>query len=228
MDKIIAKENFRAWNEEMANKYNPDTFHKKSNFIIRHIEGLRIRNIIKELGLQENDRILEVGCGAGNIMEKIPRGHITGVDLSEFLVKIARNKAARHKVFVADAQALPFKDGTFNKVICSEVLEHVLSPESVLKETSRVLTNNGTAIITIPHEKSINAVKKILIRLRLFKLLDSKYGYKVSRNMQDEWHIHSFRIKDFTRILANYYKICKVYPSPSIFLALRYIIKASK
>jgi ubiquinone/menaquinone biosynthesis C-methylase UbiE len=228
MSKVITKDNFRVWNEEMASKYNPDSFHKKSNFIIRWIEGLRIKDIIRELDPLDNDRILEVGCGAGNVMEKVRRGRIIGVDLSWSLAKIALAKSAEKDIFVADAQLLPFKDASFNKVICSEVLEHVLDPDVVLREISRVLDRSGVVVITIPHERRINAIKKILIKLGLFKLFESRHGYSVSRNMQDEWHIHSFKIGDFTKTMSKYYTICKAYPRPNMLLALRYIIKARK
>jgi len=51
------------------------------------------------------------------------------------------------KLIRADAHNLPFKNNSFDLVICTEVLEHVVNPEKVLGEIKRVLTNDGIAIV---------------------------------------------------------------------------------
>lgn len=48
---------------------------------------------------------------------------------------------------MGDVHALPFKNETFDTIICMEVLEHVKDPRKVLSEIKRVLTKNGMAII---------------------------------------------------------------------------------
>ena len=51
---------------------------------------------------------------------------------------------------VADAQALPFRRGSFDAVLCAEVLEHVADPVAVLVEVVRVLTPGGRAVLAAP------------------------------------------------------------------------------
>jgi len=58
---------------------------------------------------------------------------------------------------LADAHHLPFKDGFFRKAYCSHVLEHVDSPETVIKELLRIC--NGTILIRVPHRLSPHAGK---------------------------------------------------------------------
>lgn len=50
----------------------------------------------------------------------------------------------------AYAESLPFRDAVFDAVICSEMLEHVLDPVTVLKEISRVLKPNGVLLASVP------------------------------------------------------------------------------
>lgn len=58
---------------------------------------------------------------------------------------------------LAAAEELPFGDGMFRAVICSELLEHVYSPARVLEEVRRVLEPGGTLLITVPFLVGIHA-----------------------------------------------------------------------
>ena len=51
---------------------------------------------------------------------------------------------------LADANRLPFKDSSFSSVLCTELLEHVLSPERVVSEIHRVLSPEGILVLTVP------------------------------------------------------------------------------
>jgi SAM-dependent methyltransferase len=53
-------------------------------------------------------------------------------------------------VIQGDALALPFADGTFDRVICSEVLEHIPDDQGAMNELARVLRHGGTMAITVP------------------------------------------------------------------------------
>ncbi len=55
---------------------------------------------------------------------------------------------ARKPDIVADAEHLPFKDGEFSRILCTEVLEHVRNPRAAIAEMYRVLAPGGTLILT--------------------------------------------------------------------------------
>ncbi len=159
---------FKAWNEEMVKKYDPDKYHHHPNSLVRYIEAKRVRWIIYYLGLNKEDSLLEAGCGAGNILEGINCKKIFGIDLSPYLLAKAKQKNIPHLQLVnANVEILPFQDKSLGKIICSEVLEHVLNPKNVIKEIHRVLRHEGKAIISIPNEGLINFIKSILIKLRI-------------------------------------------------------------
>ena len=67
--KDFAEDNFTSWNERMALKYTPHDYHTKSVFVVRFVERMRVRAILKLLSPKPEDKILEIGCGAGNILE---------------------------------------------------------------------------------------------------------------------------------------------------------------
>lgn len=99
-------------------------------------------------------RVLDMGCGTGLAARAIARreafsGHITGVDLSPYLVAAARRLAseerlAEHLEFVAgDVRTLNFADGSFDAVVAHTLLSHVEDPLAVLKEAARVVRPGG-------------------------------------------------------------------------------------
>ncbi len=119
------------------------------------------------LGLRRGDRALDLGCGFGrHAFEAARRGaHVVALDQAEGEVDgvlgtfVAMAEAGELGVGLsapsvavvqADALALPFAEGTFDRVICSEVLEHVPADEAAMSELARVLAPGGTMALTVP------------------------------------------------------------------------------
>jgi ubiquinone/menaquinone biosynthesis C-methylase UbiE len=227
----IKPEEFNEWNEEMVKKYDPDAFHHHPNPIVRFIEGKRVKAILTLIHDNKEDRILEVGCGAGNILEKVPLGNLFGIDISSFILTKARQKLSeKADLFQADAQNLPFKDRVFRQVICSEVLEHLLDPSASLREIERILNHQGIAVISVPNELWINRIKKVLISLGIFDWLlrrGGEYG-KMPKKMEDEWHLHAFSIENWLNLFNHFFKITRLRRIPFFWLPLRYVIQLKK
>jgi len=134
----IKPEEFKKWNESMLDKYDPDSFHHHYNPLVRYIERKRVKAIFKLIDIRSRDRVIEVGCGAGNVIERAPCGILFGMDLSETILNKAK-KRMNNEAFLlqGDVQNLPYRDLIFERVICSEVLEHILDPSAALKEIAR-------------------------------------------------------------------------------------------
>jgi SAM-dependent methyltransferase len=118
---------------------------------------------LDRLGLTRGDWLLDAGCGGGrHCFGALDRGvHSVGLDLDVPSLRIARagiherrGKAVRMKlhggVLQGDVFRLPFPDGAFDRVICSEVMEHVHDYPAALAELVRVLRPGGTIGVTIP------------------------------------------------------------------------------
>lgn len=113
--------------------------------------------------LSSGDRVLDLGCGEGRhvISAYLEQGvDAVGVDLSLEDLKTTRVKfqefaqgaqtGSSFSLSSANALALPFADNTFDKVICSEVLEHIPDYQSALREIDRVLKPGGLFCASVP------------------------------------------------------------------------------
>ncbi len=119
------------------------------------------------LMLEDNHRLLDLGCGHGRHTHAAffhKRGHTIGVDLGFEDVQITRagleaypdlepqiGAPRRADVLVADALSLPFSDDYFDRLICSEVLEHIPDYQAALTEIWRVVKPGGRIGISVPH-----------------------------------------------------------------------------
>ncbi len=228
----VKPEEFKGWNEEMVKKYDPDAFHHHPNPIVRFIEKKRVKTILKLIAVHYKDGgLLEVGCGAGNILEKAPPENLFGVDISAFILGKARQKLNKKaRLFQADAQNLPFKDHVFKQVICSEVLEHLLDPSASLQEIARILEKQGIVVVSVPNELWINRIKRVLIRLGVFDWLlhrGGEYG-KMPERMEDEWHLHSFSLDNWLSLFNKFLRVTRLRRIPFFWLPLRYVIQLEK
>jgi SAM-dependent methyltransferase len=83
-------------------------------------------------------KVLNVGAGkaGGNYLELFPNQVSVDID------------PQRQPDVIGDIRALPFGEGAFDTIICTEVLEHVPEPEKAVNELYRVLSKNGTLVLT--------------------------------------------------------------------------------
>jgi len=179
----------------------------------------------------KDNPVLEVGCGAGNVIEKALTGKFFGVDISSFILAKAKEKLdQRVHLFQGDALNLPCKNQVFIQVICSEVLEHLLDPLAALKEMARILESNGVAIVSVPNEPLINRIKKILIRLRIFRRLMTQRGEyrEMPERMEDEWHLHTYPLRDWLNLFKKFFRVVRLRRIPFVWLPLRYVVQLEK
>ncbi len=113
------------------------------------------RWIYKELsGINPEINILDVGCGDGSFTKKLALycNSLYAVDISPKQIERNQQKYTDVHFSVHDlSEPLPFEDGFFSWVWCSEVLEHLFDPLFVLKEIYRVLKPGGIALVTVPY-----------------------------------------------------------------------------
>jgi len=115
----------------------------------------------KDILLNAGDIVLDLGCGEGrHVINAYLHGDVLalGVDLSLRDLSTAKQRFAPFaqdgdKNFClqqADATRLPFADESIDKIICSEVLEHIENYQGVLREINRVLKPNGILAVSVP------------------------------------------------------------------------------
>ncbi len=113
--------------------------------------------------------LLEVGCGIGTDLVRFARGGAvsTGVDLSKTALELARQNARLAEVEIdlklANGEALPFEDSSFDVVYAHGVLQYTADPRLMVEECRRVLRPHGEAIFMVYNRVSwLNALSKVM------------------------------------------------------------------
>jgi len=112
---------------------------------------LRKHDINKFVTKNDGEPILEVGSGLSPMITRIRS--VVYTDLSWSALRELKAEQNSDRFIVADGTSLPFKDGSFAQVVCSEVLEHISDDRSVLREIARVLVPSGSLVVTFPHRR---------------------------------------------------------------------------
>ena len=92
--------------------------------------------------------VLEIGSGSNDFLNQLESSLAVGCDLS---VDMLLSSKQRSHCVVAAGETLPFPDAQFDGVFLINVLEHVASVESVLKESARVLKRDGVCLAVTPN-----------------------------------------------------------------------------
>lgn len=155
---------------------------------------------LKKMQLKPNSKFLDLGCGEGRhcfgayMSEEID---VFGFDMSlsdvgkakENFDQFNENTSTKSCNFgVADAKKLPFKDNTFDFIICSEVLEHIIDYQSAISEINRILKPEGKLAVSVP------------------KFFPEWICWKLSIDYQNTpgGHVRIFKFKELKKDIAGY------------------------
>ncbi|MFH1656787.1 MAG: methyltransferase domain-containing protein [Candidatus Nealsonbacteria bacterium] len=139
--------------------------------------------------LKKGDNVLDLGSGNGRYYNLIKENNASyiGIDNSEKLIQIAKNKYPEADFRVVDALNLPFADNSFDKIYSIAVLHHIPSTEfriQFLKQAQRVLKENGLMIITV-WKFSFLKEMSLLFKYTILKMIGkSKMDY---RDILESW-----------------------------------------
>jgi SAM-dependent methyltransferase len=130
--------------------------------------------------------VLDLGSATGgNTLHITSMGHqVTSVEYSKIGAQIQRSKGI--SVIEADARELPFREASFDVVICLDVLEHIVEDGVVANEIHRVLKPGGKFLISVPedpslwseHDLAVNHVRRYTKSLLLEVVENSGLSYQ--------------------------------------------------
>ena len=156
------KENIQEMFDGIAPSYD-----RLNHLMSMNVDRLWRKRALKEIVDGTPQRILDVACGTGDSTIAIAKAagsgsRVVGVDISEGMMAPLMEKAAhegvhdRIRLQVADAEALPFPEGTFHRVTCAFGVRNFEHKDKGLEEFFRVLVPGGKAVIlelSVPDKK---------------------------------------------------------------------------
>ena len=160
----------------------------------------KIEAIYLKKNITKNAEVLEVGCGDGRTLNDVINitKNLVGIDHDPNAVfKTKRNlkKYKTIKILRAEATKLPFKEKTFDFVLCMTTFANFGNKKyKVLKEMKRVLKDNGQIIISVFSENAFNERIKIYKKIKFpikrivgtSVMFDDKYGEGISEQFSKE------------------------------------------
>jgi len=155
-----------------------------------------------ELGGSSHWQVLETGCGAGRFTEvllELPAARVTSTDLSSAVDANARNcpQIPRHRVIQCDINALPFRPGSYDVVICLGVIQHTPSPERTIEALYAQVKPGGWLVIDhySPSFSHYTKITALLLR-PLLKRLPPRMGTRATEILTDLFFPMHRRVKD--------------------------------
>jgi len=147
--------------------------------------------------IRECKKVLDVGCGDGSLALFVKgKVKIYGVDKSEKLLEIAKQRGVLIKKINLDENNLPYKDSYFDCVTCLDVIEHIKDPNALVREMYRVLKKGGHLIVSAPNIRFSDHIVKLVFKGRFPTTSEDKTAY-------DGGHIHYFTFSDLKEILRK-------------------------
>lgn len=184
--------------EEIWDQVPPDYYQEgiKKNILQRLWHRNKLNNVVSAIKLKYINplNILDVGSASGWFLSELKKefknSECVGIDTHKAAINYGKKKYKNIKLVRADAHKIPFKENTFEVIVCCEVLEHVEEPEVVIKEMKRVLKRNGRLIIEIDTGNW------------LFKLI-WYFWTNLRKGVWRDSHIHSFSVEKLKRLFVK-------------------------
>jgi len=188
----------------------------------RQAEDLkRLEYILNQIATLDRKplNILEVGCGNGNICYQLAYEghHVKGIDLDEASIAYAnahfKNENLEYEVKAAEEL---INGHTYDVIICSEVLEHLYDPISVLRTITRLLADNGILIVTTPNgvgprelfvTRPVQWIKHnsrvLYALLRFIKKMMGYTGQTIQSSSYSLEHVQFFKLRDIKKMATE-------------------------
>lgn len=137
-------------------------YHVKNSYLDFFLDSFwYIPSDVLQRGMEANiwdlctftSKVLDIGIGNGRVTDYIFKNkHVIdiGIDIDDKGVNAAKKSKMYKKVICANAEEMPFKDGSFATVISNSTFEHIKNDKKAIAEVSRVLKTKGFFLVTIP------------------------------------------------------------------------------
>ena len=207
-----------AFNDRLATEHPIDDYYARSPLPIRLIEQRRLAIIREMIGSGAGQQVAEIGSGGGHVLRMFPAARLTAIDVSEVFLDTARkNLTGFDATFIkGEIDKLDLPAASFDRIICTEVLEHTVDPKAILAAIARLLKPNGVAVITVPNDPLINRLKQVVKR--------TPVGWALGDRIEwggDIYHLHQWTPAEFERLLSPLYRVTSRQFAPHAAMPIR-------
>jgi SAM-dependent methyltransferase len=155
----------RAWQDEIGGRLQQRAYARAGT---REVLDRQHRRIAAALGPAPEMRVLDLGCGVGHLIAWLARhapARYFGLDLSLNSLRNGRAAARLGDVGVGDAAYLPFRDASYDAVVCNGAAHHLPDLRGALGEIHRVLRPGGRLVLHEPVDSPVaGAIRHTLFR----------------------------------------------------------------
>lgn len=115
----------------------------------------RLRQSILSRLTKVRGLMLDAGSGDGWLIDAKPQARFVSIDLGMKNLRALRNKFPRALLVCADVTQLPFREGSLDGVVASEVMEHLNEPEAAAREFARVCKSGASVVLSTPYKEAL-------------------------------------------------------------------------
>jgi len=170
--------------------------------LFRGRELSALNNFFVKHSINKNQKILDLGCGEGEVAKILFSRVSTGLDILESELNKASKLNLYQKLVSASAKEMPFKSKTFDIVFSNSVIEHIPDIEAVISEVARVLKDGGLFVFTSPSRYfSKYLLPNDFCNKHGLKLISKTYT--TFRNKQ-LCHFNQYNLSGWSHILSMY------------------------
>ncbi len=146
--------------------HNYDRDHLAPQSAMSYVENHR-RELILSMLKNCHGLVLDVACGTGYYLELLKDSNrsVLGGDIAKGMVEACKRKKLGDGLYIGNYENIPFKDKTFDVVLCINSFQYTRNPQELLKEMERVLKDSGEIVLTyfnLANWRIVNLLRKFL------------------------------------------------------------------
>jgi len=219
------QQDVEAVNDRLAREYPIDDYYARAPLVVRLIERRRLEIIREFAGDVHGLDLAEIGSGGGHVLRMFRDARLTAVDVSSVFLDTARKNLAGYdaRFIKGEVDKLDLPAASFDRIVCTEVLEHTRDPEAILAAIARLLRPYGVAVITVPNDPLVLRLKGMIRR--------TPVGYALRDRIQwggDEFHIHQWTPEEFEALLSRHFRVTERRAAPFDALPIRACFRCVK